>query len=206
MPLSAFELPDDSLDDLYPGHTDIAPGTAPRLYIRGAKIYPHTSPDPSSAAQLRGETSAPASVVTRPQGRNRGRSLDATWGRLPQSPDLLSPLKEPSDMAETTQRQITLESWRPFVKNTLRGFATVRLPFGGATLMIKELTVHRKGDRVWVSFPAKPRLSSDGTPQKDTDGKIMYDNLLQWTDKEHGDRFSVAVVELIEKFHPGAVS
>ena len=113
-----------------------------------------------------------------------------------------------SELPPRARPQLTLESWRPVIKNTLRGFATVRLPVGGSgpALIIKDLSVHRKGDRMWVGFPAKPRISADGSVLKDADGKIQYDNVLQWTERDHGDMFGAKVIELINQFHPGSLA
>lgn len=220
--MSGFDLPNDSLDDLYAGaHTAIPHGVTPRLYVRGAKTGQKGPQQTALGAQSAGEVSDPSSSqsrrgvmargdsgsLARPKGGNRERMYKATWGGgEKQDPSPLPLLEGNHEMPETAPRpkpQLTLESWRPVVKNTLRGFASVRLPVGGGTaLIIKELSVHRKGDYVWVGFPAKPRISQGGQVMKDQDGKIQYDNLIQWTEKEHGDLFSARVVELIKQFHP----
>jgi hypothetical protein len=49
---------------------------------------------------------------------------------------------------------IEIVDFRPFEKNTLRGFATVRLT--GVNLEIRDITIHEKNGNRWVSLPSKP--------------------------------------------------
>ncbi len=102
-----------------------------------------------------------------------------------------------------TRPGLVVADWRPLLKNTLRGFATVTLPNG---LTISEIAVHVKDQRSWVSFPGKPLTGRDGTPLLDpATGKQRYSLLLSWPDRATAERFSVAVIGAIEAKHPGAV-
>jgi len=101
----------------------------------------------------------------------------------------------PSPSAE--KASLSVENFRSVTKNTLRGFCDVRLPFGKFSLLIKEVSVHEKNAKRWVTLPAKVRLGTDGHPQKDERGKAMYDSILQWGSREASDRFSAKVVELL---------
>lgn len=98
---------------------------------------------------------------------------------------------------------LVVADWRPLLKNTLRGFATVTLPNG---LTISEIAVHVKDQRSWASFPGKPLTGRDGTPLLDPGtGKQRYSVLLSWPDRPTANRFSGAVIDAVEAKHPGAV-
>jgi len=55
---------------------------------------------------------------------------------------------------------IKIEDFRKFEKNTLRGFARIRLEPTG--IIIDGVTVHEKGGRRWIGLPAKPYQDEDG--------------------------------------------
>lgn len=98
---------------------------------------------------------------------------------------------------------ITIVEWKPMARNTLCGFATVRLPNG---LTIRDVTVHHANGKAWASLPSKPIVGSDGVAQRDrSTGKIRYSPLLEWPDRPTADRFSAAVIDAVEVQHPGAV-
>lgn len=98
---------------------------------------------------------------------------------------------------------VTLIAWRPMRKNTLLGFATVRL---GRSLTIKDVGLHRSGDRAWAGMPAKPMLGQDGHAKMNETGKIQYVSILEWASKEASDRFSEAVFAAVEAEHEGATA
>lgn len=94
-----------------------------------------------------------------------------------------------------------LLEFRPYVKNTLRGFATVSLSNG---LVIHDMPVHNSAGRHWAGMPSKPMLAPDGTAKREG-GKIKYVRVLEWSDKDTGDRFSDALCELVSQQHPGSL-
>ena len=100
-----------------------------------------------------------------------------------------------------TKATLTLTAWRPLNKNTLRGFATVEFPFG---LRIKDISIHRSGDRAWANLPAKPQIDPDGMPRRKPDGKLEYTSIMEWRSRELGERFNERVIALIEEEYPGA--
>ena len=107
-------------------------------------------------------------------------------------------------MSETASKmQLSLVGWKVLQRNTLRGFAKVRL---GKSLLISDVALHCSHGRRWAQFPAKPLLLSDGTAKKNEQGKIQYVPLLEWTDKSAADRFSEAVIDAVEKEYSGATS
>ena len=97
---------------------------------------------------------------------------------------------------------MTLLSWRPFIKNSLRGFAEVELPSG---LRISDIPVLVGRNGPWASLPSKPILDRDGAQKRDANGKPQYAPILAWRDRELSDRFSAAVIELVRAANPGAL-
>ena len=99
---------------------------------------------------------------------------------------------------------LVLLDWKPVVRNTLRGFATVQLRNG---LTVHDVVVHTTHNRAWAALPSKPMLGRSGTPMRDSaTNKIRYVPILEWPDKETANRFSAAVVSAIEAQYPGATS
>jgi hypothetical protein len=111
---------------------------------------------------------------------------------------LLAPERPP-------KRKLQILDWRPFAKGPLRGFVTVELPVG---LRIIDCPVLRAADgRFWVGLPAKPAFAPGGAPKFDaTTGKPVYTAMLKWRDRAIADRFSKAVIALIEEQYPGSLA
>ena len=97
---------------------------------------------------------------------------------------------------------VALLEWRAFRKNSLLGFAKIRL----GALKMSDLTVHASHGKRWVGLPARPVLGQDGKPQTDDKGKVRYAAILEWDNRDTGDRFSEAVIQAIEREFPGATS
>jgi hypothetical protein len=92
--------------------------------------------------------------------------------------------------------------FRPMVKNTLRGFASVKIPSIG--LIIKDITVHEKNGKRWAGLPARPMISKDGRAMIGDDGKVQYQQLLNFTSRHTADAFSQAVINVVEQYEPDA--
>ncbi len=108
-------------------------------------------------------------------------------------------------MTETKTRPAGLAvlGWKPMRKNTLRGFAVVRLSSG---LTIHNVAVHTSSGCSWASLPSKPMLDADGAAKRDkATGRIKYLPILEWPDRATADRFSATVIDAIEAQHPGAI-
>jgi hypothetical protein len=95
--------------------------------------------------------------------------------------------------------RVKLVEWRAFRKNTLHGFAAIELPSG---LIIRDVSIHEKAGKWWASLPARPVLDSDGRQVTNQAGHKQYAPLLGWRDRNLADRFSAAIVELIQAKHP----
>src|SRR5215831_13310610 len=73
--------------------------------------------------------------------------------------------------------KMRLISWKPLVRNSLRGFATVELPIG---LKIADIAVNVSNGRLWAALPSKPVLDQDGRHKVDINNKRQYVPLLEW--------------------------
>lgn len=98
---------------------------------------------------------------------------------------------------------VCLLEWKSIKRNSLRGFATVRL---GKSLKISDIPVHCANGKRWASLPSKPQISSDGSAVKDDRGRLKYIPIVSWTDKTASDRFSAEVISAIEAQFPGDTS
>jgi hypothetical protein len=94
---------------------------------------------------------------------------------------------------------VSLLTWKPMQRNSLRGFARIRL---GRSLIISDVAIHCAHGRRWAQAPAKPQLDKDGNAKRDEKGKIAYVPVVEWTDREAADRFSEAVIAAVEREYP----
>lgn len=95
---------------------------------------------------------------------------------------------------------VSLLSWKSIPKNSLRGFAEVRI---GKSLIVSDVSVHCNAGRRWASLPSKPQMGRDGVALKDEGGKIKYVPIIRWSSKEMADAFSEGVIAAVEREHPG---
>jgi hypothetical protein len=97
--------------------------------------------------------------------------------------------------------RMRLVTWKPLIKGSLRGIATIELPIG-LKLIDCPLLIGPNGPR--ASLPSKPVLDREGRHAK-PDGKPQFAPVLEWRSRELGDRFSAAVVALVRAAHPDAL-
>lgn len=78
----------------------------------------------------------------------------------------------------------TVENFKPFEKNTLRGFFSLNV----SGMVIDGFTYHQKGGKRWVGFPAKSYIDDNGDTQwqafiriKD---KSRYEKFQKWARDE----------------------
>jgi hypothetical protein len=88
---------------------------------------------------------------------------------------------------------ITCTDFRPFHRNTLRGFATIHID--ELKLTIHDIAVHQhdNGSR-WVSLPAKPIVDREGNVKRTGEGKLEYAKLLSFDSRAVSDAFAAAVI------------
>jgi len=91
-----------------------------------------------------------------------------------------------------TAPKITVSNWKSIHKNSLLG--TFDLEFTGMGLRIKGAMLLETNGRRWINFPSKEY-------QKNGERKFMP--FLEWRDRETSERFSAAVVPLVEDLQRG---
>lgn len=97
---------------------------------------------------------------------------------------------------------LILLNWRPFVRRSLRGFASVRYE----KLDIQDVSLHVQGDKRWCALPAKPLLQGDGAAIRNPDGRFRYTSILAWSTKEAAEFFSRWIIAEVERVHPDALT
>jgi hypothetical protein len=85
--------------------------------------------------------------------------------------------------------EVRCESFRRYAKNTLQGFAVLVLPQTG--LRISDCPVHEKNGASWVSFPARPYQSADGT--------TAWARLIDFIDAESKRAFQLAAMAAVRQ-------
>jgi len=97
-----------------------------------------------------------------------------------------------------------VEEFSALRKNTLRGFAKVRLASG---MILHDVAIHAgDGDKAWASSPSKPMLDREGQVLRDAEGKVRYAPMISFATKEHRDRFSTLVVDAVRETNPEALT
>jgi DNA-binding SARP family transcriptional activator len=91
-----------------------------------------------------------------------------------------------------------LLDWKRIDKGAIRGRATVLLPIG---LQIADIGVFTKDAQSWAQMPSEAMRDADGQLLKDDRGKTRYRSPLRWATRELQERFSAALIALIEAEH-----
>jgi hypothetical protein len=94
--------------------------------------------------------------------------------------------------------KMQLLEWKRLDKVALVGRAAALLPNG---LQISDIRIFTKDGRSWAQLPSEAMRDAEGQPLKDDRGKVRYRSPLKWTTRELQDRFSDALVALIEAEH-----
>lgn len=103
-------------------------------------------------------------------------------------------------MSETKAMPVALLGWKAMRKNTLRGFAKVRV---GRALILHDVGVHCSEGKRWASPASKPQVDKDGNAMRDDKGKIKYVPIVEWLDRDARDAFFEGVIAAVEAAHPG---
>jgi hypothetical protein len=96
---------------------------------------------------------------------------------------------------------LQLLGFKPVRRNSLRGFAEVRLPNG---LIVTDVVLGEAGGRQWALLPSKPMIDRDGNLRREDSGKIRYTPVIEWASTALRDEFSRRVVALVRARHPDA--
>ena len=95
--------------------------------------------------------------------------------------------------------KMQLLEWKRIDKGALVGRAVALLPNG---LQISDIGIFTKDGRSWAQLPSEAMRDAEGQPLKDAGTeKVRYRSALKWTTRELQDRFSDALVALIEAEH-----
>jgi hypothetical protein len=98
---------------------------------------------------------------------------------------------------DTTMSKLSLSCnhFRAFKRNTLHGFATIRIE--QMKLTIRDVAVHQKNAARWAQLPAKPMVNQDGTALRDETGRIKYTPVLEFDGRAVRDAFSAAAIAAV---------
>jgi hypothetical protein len=72
-------------------------------------------------------------------------------------------------------------------------------------LKIHDVPVLVSKGKARAALPSKPQIAKEGRHKTDVNGKAAYVPVLEWKNRELTDRFSAAVVELVQREHPAAL-
>ena len=87
-----------------------------------------------------------------------------------------------------TQSEMTATNWKPFVKNSLRGYFSLRLVSG---MIIHGCSLFEKNDARWIALPSKRY------PKKD--GSEGFELLIEFSDREKANRFRDMALDALDR-------
>jgi len=86
------------------------------------------------------------------------------------------------------RREPRILEWRPYEKNTLKGFFSVRLASG---LILHSLMLHERNDRRWIGYPSREWNSPEGTKQ--------FSPILEFADPNTANRFRDEMLAALDR-------
>jgi hypothetical protein len=104
-----------------------------------------------------------------------------------------------------TVQVMVIEEFKLVEKNTLRGWARVRMPSG---MILHDVGVFYDGDgdRAWVSAPSKAMLGRDGVQMRSAkDSKPLYVPVVSFETGALYRKFSDAVIAALRLAYPHAL-
>jgi len=93
-----------------------------------------------------------------------------------------------------------LEFKRISGRGSLLGFARVELASG---MIISDVTIMAGEHGPWASPPSKPMINREGL-MKDQNGKLRYQQIIEFTSKQIRNKFSDAVIAALRASNPEA--
>jgi hypothetical protein len=87
--------------------------------------------------------------------------------------------------------EIVVVDFRPYEKNTLKGFVT--LEFAG--LILREVCLHEKNGKRWTSMPARP--------YKRPDGANAWQPLVEFADEATRTHFQEFALKAVDTYRGG---
>jgi DNA-binding cell septation regulator SpoVG len=98
---------------------------------------------------------------------------------------------------------LRLLKWQTYQNpaGTMRGFFSVELPSG---MIVREMRLMRSAQgRHWLAMPAQQQLERDGQPRL-PNGKPVWNELVDFRDRQARDRFQEPILALLRREHPEA--
>ena len=92
---------------------------------------------------------------------------------------------------------LTMVDWKPHERNSLRGFATVKIP--ELRMVVHGVAMHELGAKRWAQLPSKP-LVVDDQPARHANGNIKYVPIVEITDRETAIAFSQACWSALDAY------
>jgi hypothetical protein len=81
---------------------------------------------------------------------------------------------------------LSIRNFKPFEKNTLRGFFDVELPSG---IILCGCTLHEREGKRWIGLPAKPYTKDDGSQS--------WVKIVDFADREKAKQFQESVLPAV---------
>jgi hypothetical protein len=137
--------------------------------------------------------------------RSRLMSLpEAAMNRSAPTTQTALRLAETAAWGARPRPRIRLVFWKPIFKggSSLRGFVTIELPFG---LKLIDCSIFVGPNGPWAALPSKPVLDCEGR-QARASGKPQFAPVVEWRNRDLAERFSAAVIALVEGAHPAVLS
>jgi hypothetical protein len=94
----------------------------------------------------------------------------------------------PGAVRDAGRIEVRISDWKPFEKNTLKGFLTVTvLPSG---ISIRDCTYHEKENGRWISFPGR---------QYEKNGIMTWTNFIEFESGAAKRAFQDAALEALDR-------
>jgi hypothetical protein len=95
---------------------------------------------------------------------------------------------------------VSISDFKPLHRATLRAFFAATMP---SELVLRELMLHERDGKWWISFPSKPMVGGDGVALRDERNKVRYGApLIEFASPLARNRFSEQVLEALRQAHP----
>ena len=95
---------------------------------------------------------------------------------------------EKSNTLDTAKDRFIVREWRPFEKNTLRGFLSLELPSG---IIIHNCMLHEKNGAKWIGLPAREYQKG---------GERSWMALVDFADKESRQSFQEYALQAVDSY------
>jgi hypothetical protein len=91
----------------------------------------------------------------------------------------------------TASSGFSVSNWKPFEKNTPRGFLSLTTPSG---MVIHGVTLHQKGDSRWLGMPSR---------SFEKDGTTTWTSVVEFASKAARDKFQAEALAAVDRFLGG---